>query len=323
MGRLTLNVLLSFAQFEREVTGERIRDKITASKKKGLWMGGFPPVGYRPKDRTLVIDEAEAKIVHTIFDLYLKHGTVRAVHSELTRRGIGRPSGVSVNGHPYGGRPFSRGQLYKLLSNPVYIGQISHKGLRHDGLHEAIVDQSTWNAAQAKLAANTHQRLVRSNAKDPSLLAGLLYDGNGNRLAPTQTSKQGRRYRYYGVQSDTGAGSWRIPAVEIESAVIDKICAVLIDRGWLMETLGLDRTSPSEMQAKLNGAATLAKSLVSGSASNQRALLLDFLHRVVIEQSDLHISLQSRNLMLALPASAGVKATHDGARSTKNQKAAL
>jgi site-specific DNA recombinase len=133
MGRLTLNVLLSFAQFEREVTGERIRDKIAASKKKGLWMGGFVPFGYRPQDRTLVIAEAEAEIVRLIFALYLERGTVRDVDAELHRRAIAMPARTTKGGRTYGARGFSRGQLYKLLSNPIYCGEIRHKDTRYPG----------------------------------------------------------------------------------------------------------------------------------------------------------------------------------------------
>jgi site-specific DNA recombinase len=200
MGRLTLNVLLSFAQFEREVTGERIRDKIAASKKKGLWMGGFAPLGYRPDERTLAIHEAEAETVRAIFALYREYASVARVEAELVRRKIARPQSAAKTGRRYGGRPFGRGELYRLLSNPIYVGEIAHKGQRHQGQHAAIIDHATWDAVQAGLAANTHARHVRINAKDPSLLAGLLYDEEGNRLTPTHANKQGKRYRYYALQ---------------------------------------------------------------------------------------------------------------------------
>src|SRR6266545_1361610 len=139
MGRLTLNVLLSFAQFEREVTGERIRDKIAASKKKGLWMGGFVPLGYRPDQRTLVIDKKVAEIVRTIFALYCETASVAKVEAELIRRGIKRPKSRAITtGRAYGGRAFTRGEIYRLLSNPVYVGEIGHKGHRYEGQHPAI-----------------------------------------------------------------------------------------------------------------------------------------------------------------------------------------
>jgi site-specific DNA recombinase len=224
MGRLTLNVLLSFAQFEREVTGERIRDKIAASKKKGLWMGGFVPLGYRPDERTLVIHEAEAEIVRTIFALYTECSSVAKVQAELELRGIARPqSTTTTTGRSYGGRAFSRGEIYRFLSNPIYVGEIGHKGQRYEGQHPAIIDRDTWTAAQSRLASNTHARHIQLNARDPSLLAGLLHDDQGNRLTPTHANKQGKRYRYYALQpSDVqirargrppqSARRWRIAA---------------------------------------------------------------------------------------------------------------
>jgi site-specific DNA recombinase len=176
MGRLTLNVLLSFAQFEREVTGERIRDKIAASKKKGLWMGGFVPLGYRPDQRTLVIHDAEADIVLTIFALYCETGSVAKVEAELARRGIARPESTAItSGRAYGGRSFARGEIYKLLSNPIYVG-VGHKGHRYDGQHPAIIDRDTWTQVRARLATNTHARHIRLGATDPSLLAVVVRD---------------------------------------------------------------------------------------------------------------------------------------------------
>src|SRR5690348_13297670 len=164
MGRLTLNVLLSFAQFEREVTGERIRDKIAASKKKGMWMGGVVPLGYDAKDRTLAINDADAAIVREIFRRYLELGSVLKLEGELSRRGVRTKRFVTVTGRVIGDRVFSRGHLYKLLSNPVYLGEIQHKGVRHPGLHEAIVDRETWDAAQAQLAANARARINGTTA---------------------------------------------------------------------------------------------------------------------------------------------------------------
>ena len=149
MGRLTLNVLLSFAQFEREVTGERIRDKIAASKKKGLWMGGFVPIGYVAKDRTLVVNEAEAAKVREIFRLYLEHRCVRRVQAELDRLKVTTSRYVAKTGKVSGGVPFSRGHLYRILSNPIYVGEIGHKEARYPGQHPAIIDRETWDSVQA------------------------------------------------------------------------------------------------------------------------------------------------------------------------------
>jgi DNA invertase Pin-like site-specific DNA recombinase len=165
MDRLTLNVLLSFAQFEREVTGERIRDKIAASKKKGLWMGGFVPFGYRSKERTLVINEDEAAAVRLIFTRYLELGTVQKREAELARLNLRTRAFMSAGDKPWGNRPFSRGHLYKILGNPIYAGKIAHKDKLYDGQHPAIILRNTWDAVQARLASNAHERKVEDQPR--------------------------------------------------------------------------------------------------------------------------------------------------------------
>jgi site-specific DNA recombinase len=154
MGRLTLNMLLSFAQFEREVTAERIRDKIAQSKARGMWMGGTPPIGYRPDGRSLAIIEEDAAIVRTIFSRYAELGNVRLLAAELEGTGIRSPARNAGTGRAFGNRPFSRGQLYKILSNPSYIGRIDHGGRSHKANFKSIIDQAEWDAVQAILAAN-------------------------------------------------------------------------------------------------------------------------------------------------------------------------
>jgi site-specific DNA recombinase len=226
MGRLTLNVLLSFAQFEREVTGERIRDKIAASKKKGMWMGGNVPLGYDASERTLVVNPAEAETVRRIFALYRKLGCVRRVKEEADRPGLRTKRSTMASSTERGGRPFSRGHLYGLLSNPIYIGQIAHKGQLHQGQHPALIDTETWTAVRDQLAANatTHRR--KADAAEPSLLAGLLVGARGERLTPSRAVKKGRRYRYYvsaALITEAGtdrAQGWRLVAREIEDAVV-------------------------------------------------------------------------------------------------------
>ena len=155
MGRLTLNILLSFAQFEREVTGERIRDKIAASKRRGMWMSGNLPLGYDVRDRKLVVNAAEAETVRAIFRLYQEFGNVRRLKEELDRRGIRSKSRVFATGKRSGNCTFSRGALYTLLANPIYIGEIRHKNLRHPGQHQPIVDRATWDAVQDQLRTQT------------------------------------------------------------------------------------------------------------------------------------------------------------------------
>src|SRR3974390_1914141 len=197
MGRLTLNVLLSFAQFEREVTGERIRDKIAASKKKGMWMGGNVPLGYDARERTLVINPAEAETVRRIFALYLELGCVRRVKEEADRLGLRTKCTKTRSGTARGGRPFSRGHIYGLLANPIYTGRIAHKGNLSPGLQPAVIDKAPWPAVRNQLAANTSDHRHRAKAAEPSLLAGLLVDARGARLTPSHAIKKGRRHPHY------------------------------------------------------------------------------------------------------------------------------
>ncbi|MEQ9812986.1 MAG: recombinase family protein, partial [Azospirillaceae bacterium] len=248
MGRLTLNMLLSFAQFEREVTGERIRDKIAASKRKGMWMGGTVPLGYEPDGRTLAINQAEAETVRTIFRLYLEHGTVRRVKEETDRLGLLTKRRRYPDGRTSGGRPMSRGYLYKLLGNPLYIGRIPHKGTSYEGQHRPIIDQETWDAVQAGLKGNSHDRSSAPRLTEPSPLIGKLFDADGHPLTPSHAIKNGRRYRYYvsrhlitgeGPREATGDRmGWRLPAREIERALRESIERLLGDRGRLLDLFG-------------------------------------------------------------------------------------
>ena len=197
MGRLTLNVLLSFAQFEREVTGERIRDKIAASKKKGLWMGGLPSLGYEVKDRKLIVVEEEAERVRRIFRRYLDLGCVRALREDLPAQGVVSKRRVFDDGRVSGGLPFSRGALYHLLQNPVYRGMIVHKDRAYPGEHAAIVDQDLWDAVQRKLRANGVERSDGRKTDSPAILTAVLFDAAGAPMTPTHAVKKGVRYRYY------------------------------------------------------------------------------------------------------------------------------
>src|SRR3954453_10139515 len=197
MGRLTLNVLLSFAQFEREVTGERIRDKIAASKRKGMWMGGVPPLGYGAQDHKLTVIDGEAEIVRHIFRRYAALGSVRLLRDELAAQGIGSKRWTSAAGRSWGGKPLARGALYLMLRNRIYRGEIVHRDKSYPGEHIAIVDQGLWQQVQAQLAANAIESSAGERMGNPSLLAGLLYDAEGQRLTPTHAVKNGARYRYY------------------------------------------------------------------------------------------------------------------------------
>ena len=236
MGRLTLNMLLSFAQFEREVTAERIRDKISASKAKGMWMGGIPPLGYRPNGRSLAIVEEHAGIVRDIHARYRKLGNVRLVADQLLGEGITSPVRTLASGKTYGGAPFSRGQIYAILRNPVYVGEIAHRGKTYPGQHLPLLARAEWEAAQHKLDGNI-MGVRRGRAAYASPLAGKLIDAAGGPLVATHATKRGRRYRYYVSKAlQTGAGQGgaeapplRIPATEIEQFVANELAALLAD----------------------------------------------------------------------------------------------
>jgi site-specific DNA recombinase len=232
MGRLTLNMLLSFAQFEREVTAERIRDKIAASKRKGLWMGGNVPLGYEPDGRTLKISAVDAPTIRTIYDLYSKHRNVRIVKTEADKRGMKTALRTLSSGRLKGGTAFSFGHIYHILSNPIYAGRIRHKTKVWPGQHPALIDPADWDAVQEQLKAGA----VRSRAgkgrnddgqkKQVSLLTGKVFDETGDRLTPSHTKTgKGRRLRYYvshrlirsaGPKDPSG---WRLPAPELETLV--------------------------------------------------------------------------------------------------------
>lgn len=234
MGRLTLNVLLSFAQFEREVTGERIRDKIAASKKKGMWMGGTPPLGYRPDGRTLKIDEAEAERVRHIFERYLALRSVHLLRDELDAQGIrGRP-GKRTGAD---GAAFTRGALYHLLSNRLYVGEIVHKDLTYPGQHAAIVDRAMFGEVAALLAANRGERRERAVTLSRAPLTGLIFDGRGRPMCPVSTrNRHGSVYRYYvsssllqGARDGADDASMRIGAPDLERRVLECVSTLLPD----------------------------------------------------------------------------------------------
>ncbi len=276
MGRLTLNVLLSFAQFEREVTGERIRDKIAASKKKGMWMGGFVPLGYRANDRTLAIDEAEAATVRTIFALYLELKNVRLVADELRARGLLTKQYLSKSDKATGGKPFSRGHIYRILSNAIYVGEIEHKGQRHPGLHPAIVDRAAFDAAQALLAANGREHRVRAKARDVSPPAGLLFDGAGNRDGSTHAGKNGKRYRYYTAlakRDGHDTPSLRISAAEIEAFVVRHLVEFFRDEKGLVATLGPKLARTGLVGPAMKNGRQLATNLETNSAIDRQTML--------------------------------------------------
>ena len=243
MGRLTLNILLSFAQFEREMIGERIRDKVAASRKKGMWMGGFVPLGYDVRDRKLVVNKAEATTVRMIFQRFIKIGSatelVRALRTE------------SVHGKR--GKLIDKGYVYKLLNNRVYVGEAVHKGTAYPGEHQAIVDRALWDRVHGILRESPRKRAAHSRAQTPSLLKGLIFGPTGRAMTPAHTRKGGKLYRYY-VSTDVlkrdaeACTVRRIPAAEIESAVIDQLRGLLRSPEIIVRTWRVARQSNANLK---------------------------------------------------------------------------
>ena len=233
MGRLTLNILLSFAQFEREVIGERIRDKFAASRAKGLWMGGWVPLGYDVVSRKLVVNETEAVLVQRIFERFATLGSATLLAQELSAEGIRTKSWTTQAGRLRPGRLFDKGAIYKILNNRIYLGEAVHKGKSHPGEHKAIVDQALWDRAHAILAKNVHTRGNQTRAKTPALLKGLLYCTTcGSTMTPSHTRRRGRLYRYYRCSKSVRIGTEPCPvrsiaAAEIESIVLGQVRRVL------------------------------------------------------------------------------------------------
>ncbi len=301
MGRLTLNVQLSFAQFEREVTAERIRDKIAASKKKGMWMGGPSPLGYDAVDKQLVVNGIEAETVRQLYQLYLETGSVRRLKERADELGITTKLRSQRNGRTRGGKLFSRGNLYQLLSNPIYIGQVVHHGETFDGKQDAIIDPETWAAVQDMMASNAVDRRSSSNAASPSVLTGLIFDETGDRLSPSHAIKDGVRYRYYVSHRliearRRGFDGWRIPAKEIERYVVSTIVHHLSDKLKLSKLLDLEGQSPDTHRIAFERADTVATRLKTAPPPELETLLQQILHRVELHPDKLIIEIDAAQL---------------------------
>jgi len=301
MGRLTLNMLLSFAQFEREVTGERIRDKIAASKQKGMWMGGRPPLGYDVQDRKLVVNELEAERVRHIFRRYADLKSVPTLKEELDAAGIVSKARLDRFGHAKGGVPIARGALYLMLQNRIYRGEIVHKECSYPGLHDAIIDEELWNAVQTALNDNRVERVTRSTAAAPSLLAGLVYDDSGERMSPTHANKKGTRYRYYVSQSLIKRGrikaseaACRVPAAELERLVEDRLCALLRNAPAMFEMAGA--VSIAIRKSLIEHATDLARRWPALRTSEKRALLQAVVERVDIRPTTVDVAIRLATL---------------------------
>jgi site-specific DNA recombinase len=293
MGRLTLNILLSFAQFEREVTGERIRDKIAASKRKGMWMGGLPSLGYDVKDRKLVVNETEAETVRHIFRRYVELKSVRELKSDLDCAGIVSKIRTASDGSPYGGQSLARGALYLMLQNRIYRGEIVHKGKSYPGEHEAIIDERLWNDVQSILSGNRVHRANDTSGKETSLLTGILFDASGGRMSPTHATKRGARYRYYISRSLLGASTkaktegQRIPAAAIETLLVRRIRSWLADPAAILELVQHAAPNAATQQRLIER----AKDIASGEIDDVYTFMRSSIVRIQVHLDRIDVSL--------------------------------
>ena len=289
MGRLTLNILLSFAQFEREVIGERIRDKIAASRKRGMWMGGFVPLGYEVRDRKLVINDAEAATVRMIFERFVEVGSATALARALAAEGVRTRRGRLVD----------KGFLYKLLNNRIYIGDAVHKGTAYPGEHEAIITRALWDKVHGILRESPRVRAGRTRAATPALLKGLIFGPTGCAMTPTHTRRGDKLYRYYVSQSVLKRGAdacpvGRVPAAEIEGAVVDQLRGLLrapevIVGTWRSARPEIDGLSEAEVREALEGLDPLWDELFPAEQARIVQLLVE---RVDVGQGGVDIRLR-------------------------------
>jgi site-specific DNA recombinase len=318
MGRLTLNVLLSFAQFEREVTGERIRDKITASKKKGIWMGGYPPLGYDVKDRKLVVNETEAETVRYIFRRYTELGSVRLLKEHLDQAGIVSKRRMAPDGRSYGGKSLARGALYHMLQNRIYRGEIVHKTQAYPGEHEPIIDKDLWQKVQKTLAANRVDRGAGNGNHYVNLLAGLLYDARGEPMTPSHAVKKGICYRYYVSKSLVTQGvksaRWgqRIPAAHIETLVMGRIRTWLADPVVVLNAVQCHEPDAIIQRKLLEEASRLVGSWRELAADRLRAILCAAVTRVQIHSDRIDVSLDQMGIAFWLNGKAQPQPAHSG-----------
>ncbi|HCB75096.1 MAG TPA: hypothetical protein DEP91_02820 [Sphingomonas bacterium] len=303
MGRLTLNVLLSFAQFEREVTGERIRDKIAASKAKGMWMGGAVPLGYDVADRQLVINPAEAEQVNKLFKLYLKLRNVDDLVSAADAAGIRSKRRTFADGRTSGGTKFGRGSLYTILASPIYAGEIGHKGKRYPGQHERIVPADLYNAVQKLLSSNRRKAPGTATGGNSLLLSGLVHDANGQRMTATHTGKANRRYCYY------ASPDLRVPADDLNQLVIDALGSCLGDPAKLAASLAsLDLLTSETIVA----GSALAGQLRSANQADTRAIVANVIDRIQVNAEGVVITyrlsvlgIEGGSGTIVMPASLG------------------
>ena len=319
MGRLTLNVLLSFAQFEREVTGERIRDKIAASKKKGMWMGGYPPLGYGVKDRKLVINEVEAETVRYIFRRYQELGAVRLLKDHLDAEGILSKRRTAPDGRPYGSKPITRGALYHMLQNRIYRGEIVHKNQAYPGEHAPIIDDALWQKVQTTLAANRVDRGAGKGNNHVSVLAGLIYDAHGELMTPSSCGEEGgpipllrlQKFGDWRTNKATRRGQ-RIPASHIEALVTGRIRTWLADPVAILNAVQCHGSDAVAQKRLLDEAAWHAASWQEFDAEQLRAILRAVVTRVQVHSDRVDLTLDQMGVALLLNAKDQRQFAHPG-----------
>ena len=298
MGRLTLNILLSFAQFEREVIGERIRDKFAASRKKGMWMGGFVPLGYDVKDRKLVVNEVEAKKVRTVFERFVKLGSATELVRELRAQGITGKRGKLVD----------KGYVYKLLNNRVYIGQAVHKGTAYPGEHQAIISQSLWDKVHGIIVQSPRHRANLTRTQTSALLKGFIFGPTGRAMTPTHTRRGGKLYRYY-VSTDVlkrdaeACAVRRVPAAEIESAVIEQVRGILrspeiIVRTWRVARRSIEGLTEADVREALERLDPLWDELCPAEQARIVQLLVERVD-IGVEGADIRLRTQGLTSLVA------------------------
>jgi site-specific DNA recombinase len=299
IGRLTLNVLLSFAQFEREVIAERVRDKVAASKARGIWMGGPLPLGYEVHERSLVIDGGQAEQVRYIFRRYLELGSVALLRADLDQQGITTKVRTRRDGSMYGGNSWWPGPLYALLKNRIYIGKIVHKDKCYDGLHPPIIDKELFAAVQAQLASNAANKTKRAYAKHCLLLTGMIRDGLERPLTPRHANKGMKRYGYYvsnnalNEQGSQELPIWRIPALQIEAAIMLQLTEVIEQtEGWTEH----DQLTSAQCGEFRRAASTLLTSLRDGKRYEQCALLKSLGLEIAVSQDRIDASICAQAL---------------------------
>ena len=303
MGRLTLNVLLSFAQFEREVTGERIRDKIAASRARGMWMGGVVPLGYDVADRKLMINPGEAETVRHIYQRYCELDSMLDLQAELEASGIRSKLRISAAGNRQGGSVITCGSLYFLLQNRTYVGEVLYKGNIFPGEHEGLLDPALFAAVQQKLASRRCERRRSRNGRNVNLLTGLAWDKHGRRLTPTHTSKGVKHYRYYSspYARTIKQPRTRISAGDLEDLVVQRLRSFLEDQKSIHDAIRPFTIDADCLVAALAAASETVEALGSG-AFELRELLLKFISRVEVHDDRLDLHLLRTALLPNCPA---------------------